>query len=117
MCGDNYDTHEEKETDVNIGVHLMADALKKRFDRALIISADTDLNAAVRHTRNETSEQNLEICIAAPPGRKSYNSEALFEVTVGRIRRSLLPQQVTARSRVIHRPLAYNPPPPPKQHK
>ena len=56
-CQLPYTTHEEKETDVNIGVHLMADALKGRFDRALVVSADTDLNAAVRHTREETTGQ------------------------------------------------------------
>ena len=110
LCQDAYLTHEEKETDVNIGVHLMADALKGRFDRALVVSADTDLNAAVRHTRDETAGRNLEINIVAPPGRMSSNSEALFEVTAGRVRRSLLPEQAISNGREIRRPPAYDPP-------
>lgn len=109
LCQGTYFTHEEKETDVNIGAHLMADALKGRFDRALVVSADTDLNAAVRHTRDETTGQNLKIDIVAPPGRMNLNSEALFEATVGRIRSSLLPERVISNGREIHRPPAYDP--------
>ena len=41
----------------------------------------------------------------------SLNSEALFSMTVGRIRRSLLPKQVISNGRVIRRPPAYDPPP------
>ncbi len=81
MCNCKYETHEEKETDVNIGAHLMADALNGRFDRALVVSADTDLNEAVKLTRRETTGQNLNIDIVAPPGRMRSNSRALFEIT------------------------------------
>ncbi len=110
MCQREYRTHEEKETDVNIGVHLMADALNGRFDRALVVSADTDLNEAVELARRETTGRNINIDIVAPPGRKRLNSRALFEVTAGRIRRSLLPAQVQSNNGTIHRPTAYNPP-------
>ncbi len=113
LCQGTYITHEEKETDVNIGAHLMADALKDRFDRALVVSADTDLNEAVKLTRRETTGQNLEIDIVAPPGRMGSNSEALFPVTVGRIRRSLLPERVISNGEEIRRPPAYDPPLPP----
>jgi uncharacterized LabA/DUF88 family protein len=104
-----YVTHEEKETDVNIGVHLMADALADRFDRALVVSADTDLNAAVALTRLEASGK--QIAIVAPPGRKGRNSSALFEITKGRIRASLLPEQIVLPDgRTIARPAEYDPP-------
>jgi len=108
-CRQTYVTHEEKETDVNIGVHLMADALKDRFDRALIISADTDLNSAVTLTRAEAPNKRIDL--VAPPGRMSRNSAALFEITKGKLRGSLLPAQVQySDSRVIVRPVEYDPP-------
>lgn len=108
-CRQTYITHEEKETDVNIGVHLMADALRDRFDRALVISADTDLNSAVSCTRMETPTKRIDII--APPGRMGRNSAALFEVTKGRVRSSLLPGQITASDgRIIMRPPEYDPP-------
>ncbi|XUU60855.1 NYN domain-containing protein [Erythrobacter sp. HA6-11] len=108
-CGATFWTHEEKETDVNIGAHLVADALKNRFDRALVISADTDLNAAVDLARAETGDKLIDL--VAPPGRKGRNSRALFEITLGKIRRSTLPSHVTLQDgRVINRPTEYDPP-------
>jgi uncharacterized LabA/DUF88 family protein len=108
-CRQNYVTHEEKETDVNIGVHLMADALKDRFDRALVISADTDLNSAVALTRSEATGKRVDV--VAPPGRKNRNSVALFEVTKGKIRSSLLPPQIQrVGGSPIVRPTEYDPP-------
>lgn len=107
-CGVHYIAHEEKETDVNIGVHLMADGLQDRFDRALVISADTDLNEAVKLTRSETVGKQIDL--VAPPKRKGRNSIALFEVTVGRVRRSLLPEQVVLPGKIITRPIEYEPP-------
>jgi uncharacterized LabA/DUF88 family protein len=108
-CRQEYSTHEEKETDVNIGVHLMADAMADRFDRALVVSADTDLNSAVTLTRQEAPGK--QIATVAPPGRKGRNSSALFEVTKGRIRSSLLPDRITLDDgRTIVRPEAYDPP-------
>jgi len=108
-CRQAYVTHEEKETDVNIGVHLMADALKNRFDRALIISADTDLNSAVTLTRAEARGKRIDL--VAPPGRMGRNSAALFEVTKGKVRQSLLPQQLQLMDgRIIVRPIEYDPP-------
>jgi uncharacterized LabA/DUF88 family protein len=108
-CRQTYTTHEEKETDVNIGVHLMADALANRFDRALVVSADTDLNAAVALTRLEAPGK--QVVIVAPPGRKGRNSAALFEITKGRIRSSLLPALITLQDgRSVNRPSEYDPP-------
>ena len=37
QCSHRIKTHEEKETDVNIGIHLVADTLLDKFDRALIV--------------------------------------------------------------------------------
>jgi uncharacterized LabA/DUF88 family protein len=51
-CKQEYVTHEEKETDVNIGAHLITDALQDKFDTALVISADTDLAAVVKLARS-----------------------------------------------------------------
>lgn len=108
-CGTRYISHEEKETDVNIGAHLMADALKDRFDRALVISADTDINGVVDLARNESD--NKIIHIVAPPGRRSRNRKALFAISKGKIKSSLLPSSLeTADGRIVERPDVYTPP-------
>lgn len=74
---------------MNIGAHLMADALQDWFDRALIISADTDLNGVVELTRREASGKISQI--VAPPKRRSFNRAALFAISVEKVRASLLP--------------------------
>lgn len=108
-CKKSYVTHEEKETDVNIGVHMMADLLTGRLDRALIVSADTDLNAAVLLARAEAPATQIDQ--VAPPGRKNRNSAALFEITKGKVRASLLPDAITRKDgKVIQRPTNYDPP-------
>ena len=42
-CGQRYNTHEEKQSDVNIAMYLFEDAMKDSFDKAIIISGDSDL--------------------------------------------------------------------------
>jgi len=109
VCQQNYTTHEEKETDVNIGIHLVADALHDRFDRALVVSADTDLNPAVLLTRAEAAGKRVDI--VAPPNRMNRNSAASFSITKGKIASSLLPAVITvSENTTIIRPEKYDPP-------
>ena len=107
-CGNSFISHEEKETDVNIGAHLMADALQDRFHRALVVSADTDLNGVVNFTASEA--KNASIDIVAPPGRLKNNSMSKFEIAKGKVRKSLLPAKLTKDGKQIIRPKEYDPP-------
>lgn len=43
LCKQTYLTHEEKRTDVNIALRVVRDAILDVYDRALILSADGDL--------------------------------------------------------------------------
>lgn len=94
-CKQEFQTFEEKETDVNVGVYLVADALENKFDRAIVISADSDLFAAVRLARARTSDKQIDI--VAPPGRMTKNHEIrpLFSIPKGKIAASRLPETVS----------------------
>ena len=46
-CGYVINTYEEKETDVRIATQIVADALKKQCDIAIIVSADSDMVPAI----------------------------------------------------------------------
>ncbi len=46
-----YETFEEKETDVNIAIHLLEYGLTNKFDKAIIISGDSDLIPPVKRIR------------------------------------------------------------------
>jgi uncharacterized LabA/DUF88 family protein len=64
-CHQTTKGHEEKETDVSIGITLLNDAYKNRYDRALLISRDSDLVPAVKMVKAEFP--NKEIVAVAPP--------------------------------------------------
>ena len=95
-CNHSWTEYEEKETDVNIAVHLVADAALKMTDAALIISADSDLAPAVRVARN--MNPNVFIAAVFPPKRFSGELQTLMPASshlgLHRIKRSQLPQSV-----------------------
>ena len=107
-CSEEFFTHEEKETDVNIGAHLIADALQDKFDTALIISADTDLAAVVVLARNLVGE-GKRVFTVAPPGRFARGRELghLFAITKGKIRSSQLADSIQTKNGTVVRPEKY----------
>jgi uncharacterized LabA/DUF88 family protein len=50
-CGEKYETHEEKKTDVNIAIDILKSAVLDEYDTAMIISADSDLIPVVEAVR------------------------------------------------------------------
>ncbi|MFQ5895437.1 MAG: NYN domain-containing protein [Nitrospinota bacterium] len=46
-CHQLYSSHEEKESDVRIAVHLIRGVCRGEFDKAVVISADSDLVPAI----------------------------------------------------------------------
>jgi uncharacterized LabA/DUF88 family protein len=120
-CKKRWEDHEEKETDVNIGLFLVAGAFEDRYDRALLITGDSDISPAVRLVRTKFPEKQLRIL--APIGR-GYSMDLVkaaggpkFATKIQRIHleRALFPPQVhdeTGRI-VATRPAKYAPPTPP----
>lgn len=92
-CGNAWRAYEEKETDVNIAINLVADAANKLTDAALILSADSDLAPGVKLARQ--LNPNLFVAAAFPPRRVSNELKTLmpssFHIGMGKIRNSQLP--------------------------
>jgi hypothetical protein len=111
-CGARWIAHEEKETDVAIAVELVAEAFLNRFDRALIISADSDLAPAIKTVQAHFPKKSVNVI--APPGRKAHARDLnpLFEITAGRLAKCLLPASAKDASgaAVFTRPPSYDPP-------
>jgi uncharacterized LabA/DUF88 family protein len=107
-CGSTWTSYEEKETDVNIAVALVADAAASASDIALIVSADSDLCPAIRTARSLNPGRRM--IAAFPPRRSSFEIRSLirkpFTLAAADIRNSLLPEVVedAARSLVHKRP-------------
>lgn len=105
-CDNKYTTYEEKETDVNIAVSLVADAALNSMSTAMIISGDSDLAPAVRAARR--LRPTLFSVSAFPPRRKSKEllklMPASFVLGQGRISGAQLPASFSAGGSTFNRP-------------
>ncbi len=48
LCKRKYTSHEEKESDVNLAIHLVSLAYERQYDKAFIVSGDSDFVSAIR---------------------------------------------------------------------
>jgi uncharacterized LabA/DUF88 family protein len=69
-CHQDFKTHEEKQTDVNIALKILGDAVDNLYDKALIISADSDLLPVIKSVQHHTPEK--EIGVMFPIGSSSF---------------------------------------------
>ena len=74
ICGKVFKTHEEKQTDVNIALHLLMSAAKDEYDIAMLISGDSDLVPAIETLK--LNFPNKEAIIIIPIGRKANELNA-----------------------------------------
>lgn len=105
-CGNAHTHYEEKETDVNIAVTLVADAALHSMDSAIIISADSDLVPAVKAVGSIGA--HLFVAAAFPPNRVSKHLKTLmpasFHVDRKRIKKLQLPDNFEAAGKKFERP-------------
>jgi uncharacterized LabA/DUF88 family protein len=89
-------TYEEKETDVNIAIALVEDAVQNRYDTAILISGDSDLRPAVAAVKRLRPEKR--IVAAFPPSRHSRVLAQVVDayLTIGdsKIRNAQLPPKI-----------------------
>ena len=78
--------NEEKGTDVNIATHLVNDAHNKSFEKAVVISNDSDLVATIRVVTNEI---NLSVTVISPFKRNNIQLKSVA-TDVKQIRNGLL---------------------------
>lgn len=115
-CRKSWVAHEEKETDVNIGLYAINQAHKNNFDFAFLVSNDSDLAPVVRMLRAEFPSKRVRIL--TPPGRRT--SKELMQAAGGpshirtikpsRLRDHLLPASLSKGGAIVaRRPVEYDP--------
>lgn len=94
-CGAVWTQHEEKETDVHIAARIVVDACENRFDRAVLITADSDLKPALDIVKARFPQK--QVFVAAPPKRMAHARGLApgMELTPGRLARCPLPDTAT----------------------
>jgi len=68
-CKKKYAAFEEKQTDVNIAIHLFRLAIEDRFDTAFIISGDSDLLPSIKAVKKTFPSKQIGVLI--PIGRRA----------------------------------------------
>ena len=111
QCGRARMEAEEKQTDVNMAVRLLADAYRDLYDRAVLVSADSDLLSAVLEIPRLFLDKR--VVVGIPPGLKSKELRqkvSNFRLSAAHIRRSLAPSPVvTSAGRKIVAPPGWLP--------
>jgi uncharacterized LabA/DUF88 family protein len=96
-CKYTWLSHEEKETDVNIALNMLNLAYKNQYDRALLISNDSDLAPAICMVRANFPYK--QITTVVPPLYKHSNelikaSSDKAKITIAHLERCLMPENI-----------------------
>ena len=113
-CSARYIGHEEKETDVNIALSLVDLAYQDAYDRAILITNDSDQVPSIRKVLERFPSKKITILI--PPYTRECNELILSssnkaKITPDHLRKCLFPEIVSDASRhiSIRRPKEYAP--------
>jgi NYN domain len=105
-CGATWTSYEEKESDVSFCVRLLEDAVARKFDVALLITADSDMTPAVRAVRRLRPDAKLVALF--PPARYSDDLKravhAHFRMGEARVRQAQMPDTIYTPAASYSRP-------------
>lgn len=105
-CGASWTSYEEKQTDVNLCLRLLEDAVERKFDVAMLVSADSDMVPAIRSVRR--LQRSAKVIAMFPPARYSEAMKRAvhshLRLSEARIRQSQLPQTVYGPGGTYSRP-------------
>jgi uncharacterized LabA/DUF88 family protein len=101
----------EKETDVSIGISLVNDAYKQRYEKAYLVTRDSDLMPAVRMVRAEFPEKQI---VAVAPPLMGHSNDLIGvchskqKISPEQVKACLLPEKLQhSDGTTIVRPLEY----------
>ncbi len=116
LCKKTFTGNEEKESDVNLAIHLLNDARYARMDVAYVISSDSDLSPAFRMCSAEFP--NIELVTVAPPTKRPSKKNfaacsRAITLNWNHIEACVMPEQVLGPDGAVWatRPTEYDPPP------
>lgn len=105
-CGRLYKTHEEKRTDVNIALKLLGDAIDDLYDKALIISADSDLIPAIQAVHKYAPGKEIGVMFPIGRNNNDLKREADFRIKMPQrlLKACQFPEKIKIGNNIIQRP-------------
>ena len=99
-----YKNFEEKRTDVNVALHILEDWLLDVYDKAFVISWDSDISPSIKSVKKYTKSQSKQFVLLMPPWAKAHTMEKACDevkyITEEDLKNSMLPRQVWK----VHKP-------------
>lgn len=103
VCKQRYQTYEEKRTDVNIAITMLKLAVSGQYEKAILISGDSDLIPALEAVREARPE--IKIATVVPIDRNGQAlinaSNTVLHMKESHLRKSLLPREVTLKNGTV----------------
>lgn len=96
-CNGKWTDHEEKETDVNIALKILCDAIEDKFDRAIIMSADSDLIPVIKEVKSRFPNKEIFVAVLGDRYDQAHdirNQTGTMRLNKGRIKSNLLPDKI-----------------------
>ena len=79
-CKRTYQTFEEKQTDVNIAIQLFKLSIEDKYDKAIIISGDSDLIPSISAVRNTFPHKKIGVIIPIGRGAEALKQACDFHM-------------------------------------
>lgn len=107
--------HEEKESDVNLALYILRDAIKKTCNKIFVITNDTDIAPALRMAKEENPA--LEMVVLTPPTfkqlhhalRNATKQPYTVYITKTKVEKALFPDVIIkANGKKIIKPSGWN---------
>ena len=115
VCGATWTAHEEKQSDVNLAAYLVHHAHLGLYDKALVVTSDSDLCNAIDLVLSYHPQKSITVLV--PPHRYAITNEIrnkavqLQKIKTRHLANNLLPETVVdAQGRLVaRRPKKYDP--------
>ena len=106
LCRRFYKTREEKRTDVNIALKLLGDAIDDLYDKALILSADSDLLPAIQAVHKYAPEKRIGVMFPIGRNNNDLKREADFRIKMPQrlLEDCQFPEKIKIGNNIIQRP-------------
>jgi uncharacterized LabA/DUF88 family protein len=111
-CGHEWEGHEEKQTDVNLAISLIQEAHRNTYDRAFVVTSDSDFVPALKLLNEFFPEKSIKV-ICPPERRHSKelvaHSKNPVKIQVCHLEACVMEPDVATRTGLVRRPAKYSP--------
>jgi uncharacterized LabA/DUF88 family protein len=110
-CKAYYLSHEEKETDVNIAIHLVKGAFQNEYDTAILVTNDTDLIPAIKMVKINFPQKKIGVLFPIDRWSSELNQVADFfrKTQKKNLSKSQFPDTLTLPSGIeLSKPASWN---------